>query len=65
MNITLSTIEVVEPNKRIGWTGTAIDTQAGHIWTRKPHKDGPLLTAEESMAGRQDNKMEMKRRRHG
>jgi hypothetical protein len=46
-----STIEVVEPNQRIGWTGTAIGTRARHIWTLKPHKDGTLLTTEESMDG--------------
>ena len=46
-----STIEVVEPNERIGWTGTAIGTQARHIWTLKPQKDGTLLTTEESMDG--------------
>jgi hypothetical protein len=46
-----STIEVVEPNERIGWTGTAIGTQARHLWTLKPHKDGTLLTTEESMDG--------------
>jgi uncharacterized protein YndB with AHSA1/START domain len=46
-----STIEVVEPNERIGWTGTAIGTQARHIWTFKLHKDGTLLTTEESMNG--------------
>jgi hypothetical protein len=46
-----STIEVLEPDQRIGWTGTAIGTQARHIWTLKPHKDGTLLTTEESMDG--------------
>jgi hypothetical protein len=46
-----SIIEVVEPNERIGWTGTAIGTQARHIWTLTPHKDGTLLTTEESMDG--------------
>jgi hypothetical protein len=46
-----STVQVVEPNERIGWTGKAIGTQAKHIWTLKPHKDGTLLTTEESMDG--------------
>jgi len=46
-----ATINMVEPNERIGWTGTAIGTQARHIWTLKPHKDGALLTTEESMDG--------------
>jgi hypothetical protein len=44
-----STIEVLERNERIGWTSTAIGTQAGHIWTLKPHKDGTLLTTKESV----------------
>jgi polyketide cyclase/dehydrase/lipid transport protein len=46
-----STIEVVEPNERIDWTGTAIGTQARHIRTFKPHQDGTLLTTEKSMEG--------------
>ena len=46
-----STIEIIEPDERIGWSGTAIGTQARHIWTFKPHKDGTLLTTEESMDG--------------
>ena len=46
-----STVEILEPNERIGWTGTAIGTQARHIWAFKPHKDGTLLTTEESMDG--------------
>jgi hypothetical protein len=46
-----STVQVVKPNERIGWTGKAIGTQAKHIWTLKPHKDGTLLTTEESMDG--------------
>jgi len=46
-----STVQVMEPNERIGWTGKAIGTQAKHIWTLKPHKDGTLLTTEESMDG--------------
>jgi hypothetical protein len=50
MTIT-STIEIVEPNERLGWTGTAIGTQARHIWTLKSHQNGTLLTTEESMEG--------------
>jgi hypothetical protein len=46
-----STIEVLEPDQRIGWTGTAIGTQARHIWTLKSHQNGTLLTTEESMEG--------------
>jgi hypothetical protein len=32
-------------------TGTAIGTQAIHIWILKPHQEGTLLTTEESMDG--------------
>jgi hypothetical protein len=46
-----STVQVVESGERIGWTGNAIGTQAKHIWTLKPHKDGTLLMTEESMGG--------------
>jgi uncharacterized protein YndB with AHSA1/START domain len=46
-----STIQVVEPNRQIGWTGQGLGTQASHLWTLQPHKDGTLLTTEESMQG--------------
>jgi Polyketide cyclase / dehydrase and lipid transport len=46
-----ATIEVVESNQRIGWIGRAFGTQAKHIWIFQPHKDGTLVTTEESMDG--------------
>jgi uncharacterized protein YndB with AHSA1/START domain len=46
-----STIQVVEPNQQIGWTGKGLGTQASHLWRLKPHQDGTLLTTEESMEG--------------
>ena len=46
-----STLQVVEPNQQIGWTGKALGTRASHIWILKPHNDGTLLTTEESMEG--------------
>jgi hypothetical protein len=46
-----STLQVVEPNQRIGWTGKGLGTQASHLWSLKPHQDGTLLTTEESMQG--------------
>jgi hypothetical protein len=46
-----ATVQVVEPGRRIGWTGRALGTQAKHIWTLKPHQDGTLVTTEESMDG--------------
>jgi Polyketide cyclase / dehydrase and lipid transport len=50
MTIT-STIEIVEPEERIGWNGTAIGTHARHIWMLKPYKNDTLVTTEESMDG--------------
>jgi hypothetical protein len=46
-----STIQVVEPNQRIGWTGKGLGTQAHHLWTLKPYLDGTQLTTEESLSG--------------
>ncbi|MFW9889119.1 MAG: hypothetical protein ACFFER_13115, partial [Candidatus Thorarchaeota archaeon] len=46
-----STIQVVEPNQQIGWTGKAFGTRASHIWKFSPHNGGTMLTTEESMEG--------------
>jgi len=46
-----STIEILEPNERIGWSGTSIGTRARHIWMLKPYKNGTLVSTEESMDG--------------
>ncbi len=46
-----STIQVVEPNQQIGWTGKALGTRASHIWILRSHNDGTMLTTEESMEG--------------
>jgi hypothetical protein len=46
-----STIQVVEPNQQIGWTGKALGTRASHVWNLEPHNDGTMLTTEESMEG--------------
>jgi hypothetical protein len=46
-----STIQVLEPNQQIGWTGKALGTRASHIWILEPHSDGTTLTTEESMEG--------------
>jgi Polyketide cyclase / dehydrase and lipid transport len=50
LNIT-STLQVVQVNKCIGFTGKAFGTQARHIFTFKPHKNGTLVIAEESLNG--------------
>jgi hypothetical protein len=46
-----ATVQVVEPDERIGWTGRALGTQAQHIWTLKEHQNGTLVTTEESLDG--------------
>jgi uncharacterized protein YndB with AHSA1/START domain len=46
-----ATIQMVEPNQRIGWTGQALGTQARHVWLLTPQHDGTLLTTDESMTG--------------
>jgi hypothetical protein len=46
-----STVQVVEPDQRIGWTGRALGTQAKHIWAFQPQEEGTLVTTEESMDG--------------
>jgi uncharacterized protein YndB with AHSA1/START domain len=46
-----STIQVVEPNRQVGWTGKALGTRASHTWIFKPHNGGTMLTTEESMEG--------------
>lgn len=45
------TIQVVEPNQQIGWTGRALGAQARHVWLLTPHQNGTLLTTDESMEG--------------
>jgi uncharacterized protein YndB with AHSA1/START domain len=49
--IITATIQVVEPNQRIGWTGQTLGTQASHVWLLTPHQNGTLLTTDESMGG--------------
>ncbi|MBC7879282.1 MAG: SRPBCC family protein [Anaerolineales bacterium] len=46
-----STLRVVQPNKRIGWTGVALGTRARHIYTFQSKKNGTLVIAEESLDG--------------
>ena len=46
-----STLEVVETNRRIGWTGTALGIKAGHLWVLTPRENGMQVVSEESMDG--------------
>ena len=46
-----STIQVVEPDRRIGWIGKGLGSKAIHIWMLEAHNDGTQLITEESMEG--------------
>jgi hypothetical protein len=46
-----STLQEVEINRRIGWTGTGLGTKAAHVWTMEPCDNGILVITEESMSG--------------
>jgi uncharacterized membrane protein len=50
VNIT-STLGVVEPNRRIGWTGRSIGMRAVHIWAFEPQGDATRVICEESLSG--------------
>ncbi len=47
----VATIQEVEPERRIGWTGKALGTRAVHMWTLTPRDGGVLIKTEESMEG--------------
>jgi uncharacterized protein YndB with AHSA1/START domain len=46
-----STLQEVQPMRRIAWTGNAFGSKARHIWMFKPRGEGTLVTTEESMEG--------------
>jgi uncharacterized protein YndB with AHSA1/START domain len=46
-----STLQEVQPMRRIAWTGNAFGSKARHIWMFKPQGEGTLVTTEESMEG--------------
>jgi uncharacterized protein YndB with AHSA1/START domain len=46
-----STLQEVEPKRRVAWTGQAFGSSAKHIWAFRPQGDGTLVTTEESMEG--------------
>ena len=47
----VSTVQTLEQNRRISWTGKSLGTEANHTWTLEAHNEGTLVTTEESMAG--------------
>lgn len=46
-----SRLHTVEPNRRIGWTGTAMGMQAIHNWTFEAHGETTRAITEESLSG--------------
>ncbi len=47
-----SQVQLFEPERRLGWTGTAWTTTAVHVWELKPESGNQtLLTMKESMDG--------------
>jgi hypothetical protein len=47
----LSTLQEVEPQRRMSWTGKVIGTQAIHVWILEPYENGVLVRTEESFEG--------------
>ncbi len=47
----VSTIQAVEPERQIGWTGKAIGMQALHLWRLIPQNGGTRVMVEESLTG--------------
>ena len=46
-----STLQEVEPNRRISWTGSSLGMQAVHVWTFEPQDNGTRVVTEESLSG--------------
>ena len=47
----VSTLQEVEPMRRISWTGTSPGMRAIHIWNFKPSNGGVRVVTEESLSG--------------
>lgn len=47
----ISTLQEVEPQRRISWTGKTLGTQAIHVWILEPQEKGVLVRTEESFEG--------------
>lgn len=47
----VSTIQELEPQRRISWTGVSLGMRAIHIWTFEPQGSSTRVTTEESLAG--------------
>lgn len=46
-----STIQELEPRRRIGWTGRSMGMSAIHVWTLEPQDNGTRVITEESLSG--------------
>ncbi len=46
-----ATLQVVEPERRLEWTGGTLGAQAIHRWEMQPQDGGTLLMTEESLQG--------------
>jgi hypothetical protein len=47
----VSTLQEVEPQRRIVWTGKVFGTQAIHVWILEPQPNGTIVRTEESFEG--------------
>lgn len=47
----VSTIRLVEPEQRFGWTGKALGTSTEHLWKLEDIAEGTRVTTEEAMSG--------------
>ncbi len=47
----VSTIQLLEAGRRLGWTGRALGTATIHIWNVEASEGGTLVTTAESMSG--------------
>jgi len=50
LNLT-STIQTLEVNRRISWTGKSLGTVANHVWTLEARDGGTMVITEELMTG--------------
>lgn len=46
-----STLQEIQPTKKIVWTGKAIGTRAIHVWSLQPTSTGVLVCTSESFEG--------------
>lgn len=46
-----STIQILEPVERIGWTGNSLGMRAIHIWTFEKRENSTFVKTEESLSG--------------